>query len=82
MKKELSPGVLIGAIVGLLAVVGVVAFLLLVKGDPASQAPNAPPTFNASAAAAKEAASHSNPMAGANPGGTVVSSPPPSTTGR
>jgi hypothetical protein len=63
MKKELSPGVIIAAIVGLVAVVAVVVFLA-VKSDPAMQAPNAPPRFDPGAKAAE---SHSAPT-GRGPG--------------
>lgn len=58
MKKEISPAVIVGAIVGVVAVVVLVIFFV-VKTDPASQAPNAPPRFDSDAKAAE---SHTNPQ--------------------
>jgi len=57
MKKELSPQVILGAIVGIVVVVGLAIFMV-VRGDPAMQGPNPPPRFDP---AAKEAESHSGP---------------------
>ena len=51
-KKELSPGVIIGAIVGLLAIV-VFAIFFAVKSDPASQPPHDLPRYDPSAKAAE-----------------------------
>lgn len=58
-KKDLPMGV-IAAAIGLLAVLGIAIFFALMKSDPAAQAPNPPPRFDA---ASKEAeTSRGNPM--------------------
>jgi hypothetical protein len=57
MKKEISPGIIIAAIVGLVAVIGVIIFMA-VKSDPAMQAPHEAPRFDPGA---KNAESHSGP---------------------
>lgn len=53
---------IIGGIVGLLVVVGII-FFFVSKSDPASQAPNEPPTFNA----ASKAQEHAAPPGDRNP---------------
>lgn len=51
MKKEISPGIIVAAIVGLLAVIGALIFFA-VKSDPAMQGTNPPPRFDPAAMAA------------------------------
>lgn len=69
MKKEISPAVILGAIIGLVVVIGAAAFFF-VKSDPASQPPHEAPTFNAAAKAEESSRSpYAGRAAGPNAGG-------------
>jgi len=48
MKKEISPAVILGVVVGLVAVISVVVFLLF-KSDPATHGPYPAPRIDAQA---------------------------------
>jgi hypothetical protein len=71
MKKEVSPGIIIGAAVGLVAII-VLAIFFSVKNDPASQAPHPPPRFDP---AAKAAESRMDPRMNRSPLGTAPAAP-------
>ena len=73
MKKELSPTALIGIIVGVVVVV-IAGVLMMVRNDPASRGPHAPPHFDP-AAKATEA---QPPFA---PSGVPKASTPPAPSG-
>lgn len=50
MKKQISPAVIIGAVIGLFALIALAVFFA-VKSDPASQGPHDAPHFDAGAKA-------------------------------
>ena len=68
MKKELSPGVILGAIIGFVVALVVGAFILI-KSDPASQPPHESPRFDAGAKAEESGRSPyaNRPNEGPNP---------------
>ena len=78
MKKEIPAGVIGAAIVGLLAVVGFALYFLMVKSDPAAQAPNPPPRFDAAQKAAES--SGQNPMMNRGPQPVAGSAQKPGAT--
>ena len=86
IKKEIPAGVIIGAIVGVLAAIGLILFFLTVKSDPTLQAPHTVPKLDAGmkntdshSSRASKSPSERGPVRRPNdpiPGTAVVTTPP------
>lgn len=73
MKKEISPTVIIGAAIGLVAIIAFAIFFA-VKSDPAAQAPHPAPRFDSDAKTAE--AARNDPRINRMPPGTAPGAAP------